>query len=309
MPLWIGEFVCALSVIQRKMVESDDKITLIVPQHLIPLCILLTGLPYFPYRRASRSELLDSIAGVKRQRFDVLYILNRSLSTAWFGMRSGIPVRRGAGSTLVNPFLTETVAVSGEGSDCHITRDYAAILEVEDVPPEAWPGVPISPDDRHAGKVVLCPGSRNGTARQWPGYRELIKLLPSYDFVVLGDVDDRLTTKSVASHFPHRVDDMVGKTTIEAAASILSAGSVVIANHTGLMHLAGYIGTPVVGIFGPTSAVRHRPLGEATRCATAQAPCSGCNRGSCSRKDTVCLSAISPGQVLELAGSIVRQPA
>ena len=309
MPQWIGEFVCALSVISRKTAASDDHITLIVPQHLIPLCTLLTTLPYFPYRRATRGELLDSIAGVKRQRFDKLYILNHSLPTAWFGMRTGVPVRRGVSGALLSPFLTETVTASKEGSERHITSDYAAILEVEDVSPDAWPGVPVTPAPEHSGKVVLCPGSRNGPSRQWPGYRELVKLLPSYEFVILGDEGDLEVAKSVASHLPHRVHNLAGKTTIETAASVLSSGSVVIANHTGLMHLAGYIGVPVVGIFGPTSAVRHRPLGEAARCATAQAPCVGCNKGTCSRKDMICLSEISPGQVLELAGSVVRQPA
>ncbi len=309
MPQWIGEFVCALSVISRKPVSDDEKITLIVPQHLIPLCTLLTALPYFPYRRASRSELLDSIAGVKRQHFDKLYTLNHSLSTAWFGMRTGVPVRRGVSGTLVNPFLTETVTISGEGSGNHITQDYAAILEVEDVPPEAWPGVPIASAEEHIGKVVLCPGSRNGASRQWPGFRELVKLLPSYEFVVLGDDGDLEVAKSVASHLPHRVQNLTGKTSIAAAAAVLAAGSVVISTHSGLMHLAGFIGVPVVGIFGPTSAQRHCPLGDAARSATAQAPCVGCNKGTCHRKDTICLSSITPGQVLELAGSIVRQPA
>lgn len=309
MPQWIGEFVCALSVIQRKTAESEDTFTLIVPQHLIPLCILLTSLPYFPYRRGSRGELLDSIAGARRQRFDKLYVLNHSLASAWFGMRSGIPVRRGVSSAFLNPFFTETVTVSGEGSEQHFTFDYAAILEVEDVSPDEWPGITVPSDPEYIGKVVLCPGARNGNARQWSGYRELIKLLPSYDFVLLGDDADREIANSVASHFPHRVINMAGKTTIKAAVSILSAGSVVISNHNGLMHLAGFVGTPVVGIFGPTSAIRHRPLGEMARCATAQAPCIGCNKGTCSRKDHVCLSMVSPGQVLELAGSIVRQPA
>lgn len=309
MPQWIGEFVCALSVISRKNLPDDAAITLLVPRHLIPLCTLLTRLPYFPYRRANRGELLDSIAGVRRQHFDKLYILNNSLSTAWFGMRTGIPVRRGISSALMSPFLTEAVPVAGEDSEYHITRDYAAILEVDDVPPDAWPGVPVASAPEHAGKVVLCPGSRNGTARQWPGFREIVKLLPSYEFVVLGDENDVEIAKSVASHLPHRVYNGAGKTSIEAAAAICAAASVVISNHSGLMHLAGFIGVPIVGIFGPTSAVRHRPLGQAARCATAQADCMGCNKSSCSRKETICLSTITPGQVIELAGSIVRQPA
>ena len=306
MPHWIGDFVLALSVVTRKAAESDDTITLIVPQHLIPLCTLLTPLPYFPYRRATRKELLQSIGGVKRQNFDKLYILTHSLSSAWFALRSGIPIRRGVSGELLSPFLTQTITPVGKNSIDHLTRDYADILEVSYQEPEAWEGVPISAAADCRNVVALCPGSNHGPAKQWQGFREIVKILPSYDFVILGDKNDNPVAKIVASHLPHRVRNLAGKTTIEAAASIMAAASIVISNHSGLMHLAGYIGTPVVGIFGSSSAIRHRPLGAAIRCASAEAPCRGCNKGTCSRKDYICLNAVTPELVIKLAGEIVR---
>jgi heptosyltransferase II len=310
MPHWIGEFVLALSVVSRKAQEERENITLIVPQHLIPLCTLFTPLPYFPYRRNSRSELLQSISGVKRQNFDKLYILTNSLSTSWFGLRTGIPQRRGISSELMSPFLTQALLPTPEESSEHLTRDYAEILEVPYINPEEWPGVTIPAQEDFSNTVALCPGSNHGWAKQWPGFREIIKLLPSYQFVVLGDKNDTDVAKSVASHFPHRVRNMTGQTTIEAAAVILASVSVAISNHSGLMHLAGFMGTPVVGVFGSTSMVRHRPLGESVRCAAAAStPCSGCNKGTCSRKDYICMNSVSPGTVMELAGEIVRQPA
>lgn len=308
MPHWIGEFVLALSVVSRKAQEERENITLIVPQHLIPLCTLLTPLPYFPYRRNSRRELLQSISGVKRQNFDKLYILTNSLSTSWFGLRTGVPQRRGISTELMSPFLTQALPLTSEESTEHITRDYAEILEVPYVNPEGWPGITIPVQEDLSATVALCPGSNHGKAKQWPGFREIIKLLPSYNFVVLGDKNDTNVAKSVASHFPHRVRNMTGQTTIEAAATILASVSVVISNHSGLMHLAGFLGTPVVGVFGSTSAERHRPLGEAVRCAAAvSSPCSVCNKGTCSRKDYICMNSVSPGQVMECAGEIVRQ--
>ncbi|MBN1306723.1 MAG: glycosyltransferase family 9 protein [Chitinispirillaceae bacterium] len=308
MPQRIGDFVLALSVIARKVASNDESITLIVPQHLIPLCTLLSNLPYFPYRRGSRAELLESIAGVKRQDFDVLYLLTQSLSTAWFGLRTGIPVRRGMSGRLVNPFLTEAIVPSREATGDHITKEYASILEVEDAPPEAWPGVTIPPAPDCGTPVVLCPGPGMIPARQWQGFREIIKLLPSYDFVILGDRHDAAVAKYIASHFPHRVRNCAGRTSIETAAAIIAAASVVIADHCGLMHLAGFIGTPVVGIFGSTSELRDRPLGAAVRCATADGSCAPCNKSTCSRRDYICLKSITPEQVIALAGEIVLQP-
>lgn len=309
MPHWIGEFVLALSVISRKVEQSDEAVTLIVPQHLIPLCTLLSPLPYFPYRRGARRELLQCIAGVKRQRFDKLYILTHSLSTAWFGLRTGIPVRRGVSSELLSPFLTQTFTPAGRDSSDHLTRDYADILETDWLPPEEWPGASVPHDPSSENLIALCPGSNHGPAKQWQGFRDVVKQLPSYDFIILGDNADVTYAKAISSHLPHRVRDVTGKTTIEAAASILASVPVVISNHSGLMHLAGYLGTPVVGIFGSTSAERHRPLGRDVRCAASEGPCTNCNRSSCARRDYICLRAVTPDQVIALAGEIVHQPA
>lgn len=303
MPHRIGEFVLALSVISRREAHDDETLTLIVPQHLIPLCTLLSPRPYFPYRRGSRGELLESIAGVRRQNFDELYILTNSLSTAWFGLRTGIPLRSGASSTLTSAFLTRPVKVK---SEVHLTGEYAAILGCEHVDPALWPGIPIDAAPEGRNLVVLCPGSNHGEIRLWQGFREIIKLLPSYDFVILGDEFDVATAKGIASHFPHRVRNRAGQTSIETAASIIAGASVVIANHCGLMHLAGFLGTPVVGIFGSTSEARDRPLGAAVRIAAARGACPPCGKSSCSRKDLICLKSILPEQVITLAGEIVR---
>ena len=189
----------------------------------------------------------------------------------------------------------------------HLTALYAAILECEHIEPEFWPGISIPPAAEYKNLVALCPGSNHGAVRQWQGFREIIKLLPSYDFVILGDEYDKAIAKGIASHFPHRVRNRVGQTTIETAAAIIAAASVVIANHCGLMHLAGFLGTPVVGIFGSTSEVRDQPLGMAVRCAVSDGSCAPCNKSTCSRKDFICLKSITPEQVIALAGEIVRQ--
>jgi heptosyltransferase-2 len=307
MPSWIEEFVLALSVVSRKAKVSDEELTLIVPQHLIPLCTLLTPLPYFPYRRTGRGEILETIDGIKRQGFDKLYLLSNSFSAAWFGVRTGIPVRRGMQGDLLSSLLTQTVASKDVAGAMHITREYSEVLEVPFDEPQTWSGVTIRKTAEFNNIVALCPGPGHRAAGGWQGFREIVKLLPSYDFVVLGSENDAAVAKSVASHLPHRVHDRAGKTTMEAAAAIIANASVVIANHCGLMHLAGFLGTPVVGIFGSTSAVRYRPLGAMVRCAVADASCVNCGRKTCERKDNRCFQSILPEQVLALAGEIVRQ--
>lgn len=306
MPQRIGDFVLALSVVARKAEQADESLTLIVPQHLIPLCILLSPLSYFPFRRSNRAELLQSITGVKHQGFDKLYLLTHSLSLSWFSLRSGVPVRRGVSSELLSPFLTQVVHTSADRNAEHVTREYAEVLEVPYHEPSQWVGRPVTPTNDFNNHIALCPGSGYGLTAQWQGYKEVVKLLPSYDFVILGSADDGVMAKTIAPHLPHRVKNMAGKTTIEAAASILSTVAVIIANHSGLLQIGGFLGTPTVGIFGATSAVRSRPLGKQVRTITAENACVACYKTSCAKKDYRCLSSITPETVIEKAGEIVR---
>jgi len=308
MPGFVGDFVLALSVVMRKAKSGSDALTLIVPQNLIPLCTLLTNLPYFPYRRSTRGELMETISGVRRQKFDTLYLLSGSFSAAWFGIRSGISNRRAVrGDLLTTIIAPKTVHTGGEHAK-HLTQDYAEVLEVPHQEPHLWQGVSIrSHVEITSPLVALCPGVAHDVTGRWQGFREVVKLLPNYEFVVLGDENDVVAAKSISSHLPHRVQNRAGKTTIEAAAAIISSSSVVISNYCGLMQLAGFLGAPVVGIFGPGSPERFRPLGQAVRCAVPDTICVDCKVRTCVRGDHRCLASITPDAVLALAGEIVRQ--
>lgn len=304
MPHRLGEFVCALSVVTRKAAESNEAFTLIVHHNLVPLCSLLTNLPYFPYRRGSTKELVDSLRGIKGFNFDKIYVLTNSLSTAWFASQTGIPVRQGISSSLLNPFFTRKISPDKEKN--HFTKKYAEILEIPHIGPELWPGMPVAPDLEYKNFIAICPGPGQVPTKQWKGFRELIKLMPGYEFVILGDEHDIENANKIASHFPHRVKNYAGKTTLNKAASILSAASVVISTHCGLMHLAGFLGVPVVGIFGSTSQIVHSPLGAAVRCAVTSASCKECEKTECRRKDYICMDTISVEEVISLAGEIIR---
>jgi heptosyltransferase-1 len=59
----------------------------------------------------------------------------------------------------------------------------------------------------------------------------------------------------------------------------------VISGDTGPFHLACALGTPVVGIFGPTSPVRNGPWGSNDEIVTRQLPCSYCYGRTCKTKN------------------------
>jgi heptosyltransferase I len=58
-----------------------------------------------------------------------------------------------------------------------------------------------------------------------------------------------------------------------------------IAGDTGPFHLACAVGTPVVGIFGPTSPVRNGPWRDGDETVTRMLPCSFCHKRACDAKN------------------------
>jgi len=54
-------------------------------------------------------------------------------------------------------------------------------------------------------------------------------------------------------------------TDLDTLLALLRRASVVVAGDTGPLHLAAALGTPCVGLFGPTSAARNGPYGDAHR--------------------------------------------
>jgi ADP-heptose:LPS heptosyltransferase len=80
--------------------------------------------------------------------------------------------------------------------------------------------------------------------------------------------------------------------------ALLSHAAVYLGNDSGVTHLAGVSGAPVVALFGPTDPVQWRPLGDVVvlrRCTTSAG--SGNRIRVCD--DPACMQAISVDDVLE----------
>jgi heptosyltransferase I len=66
---------------------------------------------------------------------------------------------------------------------------------------------------------------------------------------------------------------------------LLKKALLFVAGDTGPFHLACATGTPVVGIFGPTSPVRNGPWRDGDETVIRSLPCSFCHKRACKAKD------------------------
>lgn len=140
--------------------------------------------------------------------------------------------------------------------------------------------LPVGPradEDRVSlGSVVIAPGCKTGqmTAKRWPYFPDLASRFP--DVAIVGTPDDLRRSDGTPMQFPAHVRSFVGDLTLRGTAELMAAAGVVVANDSGLAHVAAAVGTPTVMLFGPTSHACLGPLPPNTSIARAGLACEPC---------------------------------
>jgi ADP-heptose:LPS heptosyltransferase len=132
--------------------------------------------------------------------------------------------------------------------------------------------------------------------------------------VLTGTPAERPLADAVRQGLPAdvRVVDLVGRMGLGPTAAVLERLTVFISSDTGPMHIAAALGTPTVGIFGPSDPKRWGPLGPHTRVVRAGIWCSPCNLirnppARCQGHVPDCLVAVTPDMVAAAAFEVVDE--
>jgi heptosyltransferase-2 len=82
----------------------------------------------------------------------------------------------------------------------------------------------------------------------------------------------------------------------------LAAAGVAVSNDSGLLHVAAAIGTPSIGIFGPTSPWHWAPLNPLAAVVetTTDVSCRPCHKPTCRMGHHACMRDIAPERVIAL---------
>ena len=75
--------------------------------------------------------------------------------------------------------------------------------------------------------------------------------------------------------------DLCGRTTLPELVGVLARLRLLISNDSGPMHVAAALGTPVVGVFGPTDWRETAPVGASHRLVREPVHCSPCLLREC----------------------------
>ena len=109
--------------------------------------------------------------------------------------------------------------------------------------------------DPAGAAIGICPGARHFTKR-WPAeyFTELARLLAAEGerLLLFGGADDREAAAEIARADPRRITDLTGRLSLMETAAAMEHCRAVVANDSGLMHMATAMGRPVAALFGGT---------------------------------------------------------
>lgn len=109
------------------------------------------------------------------------------------------------------------------------------------------------------------------------------------------------------------VVDLVGKLTFQETAALLETSRLFIGVDSGVLHLAGAVRTPIIGIFGPTNPFFYLPRISPAIGITANVECLGCQHAEngCLHWKTgcpnniICMNEITPEDVYQAVQKIL----
>jgi lipopolysaccharide heptosyltransferase II len=269
---------------------------------------------------------LSQVPLLRAERFDLVVDLQGLFRSAAIGWLSGSPLLVGfANGREGSPWLYSR-RVPVPQLEMHAVDRYLLVAKavgaVGSGAPEFRFRIPQADHDevdRLLSRSGVTPGTSwvamNVSARwptkRWPAasFAEVADRLQQEGcgaVVMIGGPDERADVAAVSGMMKTPAIDLAGSTTVGLLPALLSKASLLITNDSGPMHIAAAAGTPVVALFGPTSAVLTGPYGAGHRVLTGQVPCSPCFSRVCRHSPEMeCLHLIKPNNVAEAARHVL----
>ena len=133
----------------------------------------------------------------------------------------------------------------------HVVEWNMQLAGVEKVPDVDFQKFTANGQQPTANDIVILPGAGR-REKQWPYFAELAKRIDA--LAAWGPGEDELARATGARLAP--------PTNLRELARLLRDAQLVIGGDTGPLHLAAALGTPVIGLYGPTNPARNGPYGQ-----------------------------------------------
>jgi len=228
---------------------------------------------------------------LSRERFELAISLPCSFSSAWLLFRARIPRRIGFSGDGNRWMWTDSIPWTGRSSGRHKSELFRELLTVlpadgqlsESTSPSRSAEVPTCERESY---IVVAPEA-SIPLREWPYVPELLRELrrrfPERSVRVVGVSRDGKWSGCIRRLGDPWVEDWVGRTTLSELTRICRRASLVVANDSGVAHLAATLAdAPTVVLFGPGDPVYVAPQGKKVAVARVEGlACSPCEKPYC----------------------------
>jgi heptosyltransferase I len=267
-------------------------------------------------RARSAASLIDAIRELRRSRYDAALDLQGLLKSAILARASGARRVVGFPAPLLRErtarmFYTETAGLDA----AHVIKKNLSLLKAFGIQhsPIEFPIEIRKPEIAAAARERLGIGDRAAFAlinpgaawpnKRWPPvyFAEVASAMKKRhglgSIVLWGPGEARLAHDVVeASQGSAAVSP---QTTLAELVSLAKAATIMISGDTGPLHVAAAVGTPLVGIYGPTSPERNGPWASRDLTVSRLDRCQCAYERHCHAKSW-CLLDITPREVIEL---------
>lgn len=273
-------------------------------------------------------EISSFVRTLKSKQFDLVIDFHGLLKSGLISFLSGAPVRVGftreftkEGNFLFNNcrFPLETGAIS------RIERNLRLLEKMGLKIIDDYPVIPITDNDRSVVKeffrharidssrllVAIHPGTSPRTLyKRWDPHRYATvadQLIRDYaaQIIFTWSGSERDTVNEITAQMKYRAHSACETKSLGQLAEIFRHCDLYIGGDTGPMHLAAFMGVPVVAIFGPTDCVVNAPYNKTKHIIIRkEIPCSPCRDRYCKKRD--CMKAIQDDDVIQAARLILN---
>jgi lipopolysaccharide heptosyltransferase II len=317
---WLGDAVMSVAAVRAiKNGRPDAEVTIAVPAKISPMWKLVPEIDtIIPL---SHGSLVSVVSSLKRHApFDAAILFPNSLRVAVESWLTGIPRRIGYRGHYRSWLLNQTVSERRKARPpehhalrfMRIAQECGADTSNAECPTSNAQRLLQTSNIKHqTSKIGLCPGAEYGPAKRWlpERFAEVAAKVSGEtpaQWVLFGTKNDATIGDQIATAIGDHCINRIGHTTLDQLINELRQCRLLLTNDTGTMHLAAFLGVPVVAIFGSTEPRLTGPLGNGHFILRHHVECSPCLLRECPI-DFRCMKAISAQEAADAVLSILRK--
>ena len=333
-PNWIGDAVMAQPLLQLlKQAHPGRAIDVLAPPAVAPVWRAMAEVDTvletpFRHRALQLRERWRYARLLRTRGYAAAYVLPNTLKYALIPALAGIAVRVGYKGEmrygLINrmhhddtpprPMVAFYAALAGQPG---VPAPVAALRPRMAVAHETMiqtciahgvdPGKPL---------VVFAPGAEFGAAKKWPAQhfaglaQAILAANPATQIAMLGSPKDKQAGDAIlALAGQSGLINLAGVTKLDEALALIARADAVVANDSGLLHIASALNRPVVALYGPTDPDHAPPFADIAKSISLRLDCAPCRQRECPLGHHNCMQLMGTPLVWQaLAPMLERAP-